>query len=74
MPAYAQCTTWEIKNNCCYKFFKVLEGNAAEENMQSREKKALAEFRRCLDMDVGCSSETIELKAKNVKGVRSFCK
>jgi hypothetical protein len=70
----AQCSTWEIKNNCCFKFFKILESDDSGEPMETREKKALAEYKRCLDKDVGCSRELIELKAKSVREIRAYCK
>ncbi len=72
--AFAQCSTWEIKNNCCFKFFKILESDEIGEPMETREKKALAEYRRCLDKDVNCSRELIDLKAKSVRDIRAYCK
>lgn len=72
-PAYALCTTEGIKNDCCFKFFKVLEGGAASDSIASREKKAAAEFKRCLRADVGCSVEMTELKTKSLQQIRSIC-
>ncbi len=74
VPALAQCSTWEIKNNCCFKFFKILESPERVEPMQLREKMAVAEYKRCLDKDLGCSSELIGLKAKNARDIRDYCK
>ena len=74
VPAWAQCSTWEIKNNCCFKFIKVLESGEITNPPENREKKAEAEFKRCLRMDLGCSSELIALKAKSAKEIRSYCK
>jgi len=73
VPALAQCSTWEIKNNCCFKFFKVLEGSENSDPTETREKKAVAEFKRCLSKDVGCSSELISLKAKSAREIRIYC-
>ncbi len=72
-PAFALCTTEGIKNDCCFKFFKVLEGDAVVENMKTREKKALAEFKRCMMRDIGCSVEMTELKSKSAQQIRTIC-
>ncbi len=73
-PAFALCTTEGIKNDCCFKFFQVLEGSAAEEDVKTRERKALAEFKRCMRADTGCSVEMTEQKSKSVQQVKSLCK
>lgn len=73
-PAFALCTTEGIKNDCCFKFFQVLEGSATEEDIKTREKKALAEFKRCMRADTGCSVEMTEQKSKSAQQVRSLCK
>ncbi len=73
-PAFALCTTESIQNDCCFKFFKILEGDAVVENLKTREKNAVAEFKRCLTRDIGCSVEMTEMKSKSAQQVRAICK
>ena len=72
-PAFALCTSEGIKNDCCFKFFKVLEGGVVVENLKTREKKAMAEFKRCMRADTGCSVEMTEQKSKSSRQVRTLC-
>ena len=71
-PAYALCTADSMKNDCCFKFFKVLESDASVNDSKTRDRMAMAEFRRCMRSDIGCSVEMTELKCKSVQQVRSF--
>ncbi|HNW29632.1 MAG TPA: hypothetical protein PKN50_14235 [Spirochaetota bacterium] len=73
-PAYALCTADSMKNDCCFKFFKVLESDASVNDSKTRDRMAMAEFRRCMRSDIGCSVEMTELKCKSVQQVRSFCR
>jgi hypothetical protein len=73
-PALAACMADEIRNDCCFKFFKVLEGDAVVVNTRTREVKAVAEFRRCLRKDLGCSVEMTEMKSKNASQIRQICR
>jgi hypothetical protein len=72
-PAFALCSTDGIKNDCCFKFFKVLEGGVMVGDLKTREKKAVAEFKRCLIRDIGCSVEMTEMKSKSAQQVRTIC-
>jgi hypothetical protein len=72
-PAFAICTADDIKNTCCFRFFKVLDGDVIVENPQTREMKAIAAFKHCLRTDVGCSVEMTELKSKGVGQIRHIC-
>ncbi len=72
--AFALCTTEGIINDCCFKFFKVLEGDVIVNDLNTKEKMAVAEFKRCLRRDIGCSVEMTELKSKSIKQVRNICK
>jgi hypothetical protein len=72
-PALALCTADIIKNDCCFKFFKVLEGGTISKSIKTREINATAEFKRCLRRDIGCSAEMTEMKCKSVQQIRSIC-
>ena len=72
-PALALCTADVIKNDCCFKFFKILEGDATVDSQKTREKNASAEFKRCLRRDLGCSVEMSDMKCKSVQQIRSIC-
>lgn len=74
MPAFALCTATEIKNNCCFKFYNELEGEATARPLKTREKMAVAEFRRCLRNDIGCSMEMTEMKSKGAGQIRQICR
>ena len=73
-PAFALCIASEIKNNCCFKFYNELEGEATAREQKTREKMAIAEFKRCLRSDIGCSEETIEMKSKGAGQIRQICR
>jgi|RifCSP16_2_1023846.scaffolds.fasta_scaffold405667_1 hypothetical protein len=73
-PAFAICTADDIKNTCCAKFFRILEGDVMVDKPQTREMKALAGFRQCLRKDVGCSVEMTELKSNGISQIRQICK
>jgi len=73
-PAFALCTADSIKNDCCFKFFKVLENDAAVNDSKDRDRMAVAEFRRCMRSDIGCSVEMTELKCRSVQQIRSLCR
>ncbi len=73
-PAFALGTADSIKNDCCFKFFKVLESDASVNDSKTRDRIAMAEFRRCMRSDIGCSVEMTDLKCKSVQQVRSLCR
>ncbi len=73
-PAFALCTATEIRNNCCFKFRNALEGEATASPLATREKMAVAEFKRCLRSDIGCSVEMTEMKSKGAGQIRQICR
>lgn len=73
-PAFALCIASEIKNDCCFKFYNTLEGEAAARDEKTREKMAVSEFRRCLRSDIGCSVEMTEMKSKSAGEIRQICR
>ena len=73
-PAYAICSSDSIINDCCFKFSKVLEGDAMANSPKTRERMALAAFRQCLAKDLGCSNETTEMKSRELKEVLRICR
>ena len=72
-PAYAVCSAAEIKNDCCFKFLEKLYADTPLGPGESRETRAVVEFRRCLRKDIGCSQEMIELKSKGFEEIRALC-
>jgi len=72
-PAFADCIASEIKNNCCFKFYNTLEGGAEAREHKTREQMAVAEFKRCLRSDIGCSMEFTEMKCKGVGEIKQTC-
>lgn len=73
-PAYAICSSDAIINECCFKFNKVLEGDATANSPKTRERMALAAFRQCLAKDLGCSNEITEMKSRELKEVLRICR
>jgi hypothetical protein len=73
-PAFALCNATEIRNNCCFKFINVLEGGAEARPQNTREQMAVAEFKRCLRSDIGCSMEMTEMKTKGIGQIREICR
>jgi hypothetical protein len=72
-PAFALCSATEIMNNCCFKFINTLEGGSEARPQQTREQMAVAEFKRCLRSDLGCSMEMTEMKSKGIGQIRQIC-
>lgn len=73
-PAFALCTGDSIKNDCCFKFVKIANGDVIARDQDDRENKAVAEFRRCLMKDIGCSVEMTEMKSKSFEGIAAICR
>jgi hypothetical protein len=73
-PAFAACIASEITNNCCFKFVNTLEGGAEARDEKTRERMAIAEFKRCLRSDIGCSMEFTEMKCKSLGQIRQICR
>lgn len=72
-PAYAVCSAAEIKNDCCFKFIEKLYADTPPGPGETRETRAVTEFRRCLRKDIGCSQEMTEMKAKAFEEIRALC-
>ncbi|HOW82429.1 MAG TPA: hypothetical protein PK573_07715 [Spirochaetota bacterium] len=73
-PAFALCTAASIRNDCCFKFIKIANGDVIARDQDDRENKAVAEFRRCLMKDIGCSVEMTEMKSKSFEGIAAICR
>lgn len=72
-PAFALCSADSIKNDCCFKFNKILYGDVVVKDQSTRENNAVAEFKRCLMKDIGCSVEMTEMKTKSVQQISAIC-
>lgn len=73
-PAFAACSAVEVRNDCCFKFRKVLDDEKLDVSPEAREQRAIGEFRRCLRSDLGCSVEMTEMKSKSAGQVREICR
>lgn len=71
-PGFAACTTEEIKNKCCYEFLELMKSELETDQRTTREDRAVRGYVRCL-RSVNCSQEMIEMKAKNIRQIRSIC-
>lgn len=71
--AFAACTAAEMKNDCCFKFVEKLYADTPPGPGETRETRAVSEFRRCLRKDIGCSQEMIEMKSKSYAEIRVLC-
>lgn len=71
-PAFAICTTEEIKNKCCYEFLELMKSELETDGRTTREDRAVRGYVRCLRA-VNCSQEMIDMKSKSAKQIRSIC-